>query len=534
MYKIVLFILLLVTNSIANPKEAKNSGFLAGQSAISNYGSKKALNKSVAPLQSTGDITTIDGKTSFNAKIGACAENNEAIKVVFIPKENNVIDIKINQDLQAKSSYDYSYDINNVTAICTGAVRLTNEEYYKFTFDKFSKKIAISSSNRAEAGYCFCILNSCQYGGYRKDIADKVVGDLIGVISSSGITNYQTGINKYNEELKTYYMYVKNNEKCKEANMGNSYTNVNPTSYYQSQTTNPISMSDVASKDKDKSDSLYYVTGNLNTTAIASKNNNSLHDIKIKNEQVCTITKTPFLDDDGNIQIDIKDNCIANYSCSLHREEICDSLGKNCIDRILNKVLTSYNIPLQCQIFNDKYKVCANGDNFSTLSNTNKSSNFIIHSSVADSYFYIKRHYNCGTQTITHDTSKTNLTMNSVNKSGSTMSYTDFEGKAQNIEIGEFENCQIRYCRVKIDTKHTTVYSDGTSNAQTKDGVSTIEYEFKRCNTIANGSYICPTEANEKEIEACSCNPSMNAASMAIGYANAIEDAVKDFSCSSN
>ncbi len=61
-----------------------------------------------------------------------------------------------------------------------------------------------------------------------------------------------------------------------------------------------------------------------------------------------------------------------------------------------------------------------------------------------------------------------------------------------------------------------------------------MEYQFKRCTILANGTDVYPKEANETILDDCSCNIGMNAAGLAIGYASAIEDAVKDFTCSSN
>lgn len=532
--KILLSLIFIIIGLNANDKNnAKNSCSIAGQSAIAKYGSKSKVNSNMSiPLQSTGQMTSIDGSKTFNAKIESCAENNDGIRLVFGPQSNGLLNVQINQDLNATGNYNYSINLSGIENICSGGYGANNGKYYRYKFDPSTKKISTYEIAKSDIGGCFCITTACKYGSYSQNIADKIAGDLIGTIGSSGIANYQVGINRYEELSKTYFLYVKNNSSCKDSNLGNNYTNTNPTSYYSSQNIPPLDISDVALKDGNKSDSLYYITNNQNSTVINSLNGGANHNITINNMQICTIIKIPYTDTDGSIKVDVKDGCMANYSCILDREEICDNSGRNCIDKILNRKLTTFNIPIQCQNFNENYQVCANGNNINTVTKNGSTSN--IYLSANNSYFYTKRHYDCGTQTINHDASKTNNTLDSVNKNGSKINYQDFEGKSQNIELGEFENCQIRYCRVKINTKHTQVYTDGTSNASTKDGVSTVEYEFKKCNQLANQSYICPLESGETLLDDCSCNIGMGAASMAIGYASAIEDAVKDFTCSSN
>lgn len=535
MIKILIGLIFIIINLNANDKNnAKNSGSIAGQSAISKYGSKSKVNYNMSiPLQSTGQMTSIDGSNSFNAKIESCAENNDGIKFVFVPQSNGLLNMQISQDLNAAGSYNYSINLSNIENICSGGYSTKNGKYYKYKFDPITKKISYYEIVKSDIGGCFCITNACQYGAYSQNIADKITGDLIGIIGSSGVVNYQVGINRYEELSKTYFLYVKNNSSCKDSNLGNDYTNTNPTNYYSSQTIPNLDIVDIANKDGNKSDSLYYTTSNQSSTVINTLNGGANHNITMKNIQICTIIKIPYTDTDGITKIKIKDGCITNYSCLLDREEICDGSGRNCIDKILNRKLTTFNIPIKCQDFNGEYQICANGNNITKVYNIGGSSSN-IYSSVGNSYFYIKRHYDCGTQTVQHDASKTNNTLDSVNKSDSVINYQDFDGKSQNIQLGDFENCQIRYCRVKTNTKHTQVYTDGTSNASTKDGVSTVEYEFKKCNQLANQSYICPLESGETLIDDCSCNIGMGAASMAIGYASAIEDAVKDFTCSSN
>ena len=73
--------------------------------------------------------------------------------------------------------------------------------------------------------------------------------------------------------------------------------------------------------------------------------------------------------------------------------------------------------------------VCANGSNITSVPKAGATAN--IYSSNGDSYFYTKRYYDCGTQTVSHDASKTNNTLDSVSKSGSTINYQDFNGQPQ-------------------------------------------------------------------------------------------------------
>lgn len=509
--------------------DAKNIGSMAGQQAISKYGSKSNINANMSvPLQGQTLMTTVDGSGSFSAKIESCSENNKGIKIVFSPSGDGTLNIQINQDLNATGSYNYSTNFSGIENVCSGGYKSIDGKYYKYLFSSSSKRISPVEFLKSDLSGCFCITNSCRYGGFNKNLADKIAGDLIGVIGSSGIGNYRVGINEYDSQSRTYYLYVQNDTNCKSSNLGNDYTNVNPSSYYSSQQIPPINLTDVEAKDGKKSDSLYYVTSNHSNTGINSIKGGSQHNITMKDIQTCKIIKSPIIDK-NSIKIETKDSCNVDSSCKLDREEICDNSGRNCIDKVLNGQDTEYNIPTQCQDYGD-FQLCADGDSISKIQNQKASS--IVSSSSGDSYFYIKRSYDCGNSTIEYNASKSNQTFDSVSKSGADLVYTDFDGVSRNIKLEEFENCQIRHCRVKISTKHTSVYTDETSNVSTKDGVSTIDYDFRQCNMLASGSYSCPTEANETILEACSCNLSMDAATMTIGYASAVEEAVKDFTCS--
>ena len=112
--KILLSLIFIIIGLNANDKNnAKNSGSIAGQSAIAKYGSKSKVNSNMSiPLQSTGQMTSIDGSKTFNAKIESCAENNDGIRLVFGPQSNGLLNVQINQDLNATGNYNYSINLD--------------------------------------------------------------------------------------------------------------------------------------------------------------------------------------------------------------------------------------------------------------------------------------------------------------------------------------------------------------------------------------------------------------------------------------
>ncbi len=71
----------------------------------------------------------------------------------------------------------------------------------------------------------------------------------------------KSGINRYVEASREYFLYVKNDQSCNEPNMGNSYTGTNPTAYYEAQVANPLELSTVIAKDGNKSNSLLLYNG---------------------------------------------------------------------------------------------------------------------------------------------------------------------------------------------------------------------------------------------------------------------------------
>ena len=117
MIKTLLSLIFIIISLNANDKNnAKNSGSIAGQSAISKYGSKSGIQTNVTPLQTGGTLTSIDGKSTFNAKIGGCAENNEAIKIeILICKAKLLFELGKSEEVKEILEILSSKKVDNTT-----------------------------------------------------------------------------------------------------------------------------------------------------------------------------------------------------------------------------------------------------------------------------------------------------------------------------------------------------------------------------------------------------------------------------------
>ncbi len=70
MKKIIYFCVLITTFLFSSSSDGRSAGAMA----VQKYGSKSGLSSSVAPLQSGGNISTVDGSQSFSSSIGGCAK----------------------------------------------------------------------------------------------------------------------------------------------------------------------------------------------------------------------------------------------------------------------------------------------------------------------------------------------------------------------------------------------------------------------------------------------------------------------------
>lgn len=534
-----IFIILIGLSSIlfANDiTDAKTSASNLGNMARGKIGSKSGISTNISnPLQTNTNLTSLNGSVSFSANITTCSSNNNnGVSLKFDSGANNVINITLKHDKNGDGSYDYTSVFNDINYVCGGGIKKSDGKYYKWIFNPNTRVISLNLDTKTNLDTCYCILNNCNYGGYSKNIADNITGDIIASVGTSSIDNYSLGINSYDDSNRIYYLYVKDSTACSNSStLGNTYTNTNPKEYFSSQNDSALDYTDVMMKDKNNASSLYYITKNQNDVLINSSSGNN--NIAYSNFKTCLITKKPITNSSSNITVEVNNNCSiyeSNSSCSLNRESVCDYGGNNCIDTILNNSSTSYSVPIHCIDYNNEYQVCDNGSSIYKVSKISGANQSIYFS--AKSYFYTTRTYDCGDTSSNFNSSKTNNVVSSVSKSGNQLNYTSFNGSSEAITLGDYQSCEVRYCSYKKNGNSTVEYSDGTTNNNTNDGTSTFNMGYKECNKLANGSYTCPLNSGETMVEACSCSLGMNGAGTTLGYISAIEEMVNDFTCSTN
>lgn len=535
-----IFLLLMSLGLFASDiTDAQSSGANLGNMAKGKLGSKSGISSNISsPLQSKTNLTTLDNSTSFTANIDAtCGKsNNNGVYLKFSSSTDNVLSINLKHDKNGDGTYDYSSTFGNISHICGGGVKKKDGTYHKWDFNPTTKAISlIGGQTRLNLESCYCILNSCNYGGYSRDIADNVAGDIIAVVGASSVANYSLGIDRYDATNRIYYLYVKDNTSCtNNDNLGNDYTNTNPQNYYQTQNDSALEYTDVMARDKNNTSSLYYITKNQNDVLINSSSGNN--NISYTDYKTCTILRNPYNNNTGTTAVSVNDNCSSyesNSSCSLNRESICDYGGKNCIDTVLNFSSTSYTVPVHCIDFDEDFQVCDNGSSIYKVSKASGAKQNIYYS--AKAYFYTERIYDCGTNSANFNSAKTDNVIASTSKSGNLVNYNSLTGTSESITLGNYDSCQIKYCSVKNNNAVSTVeYSDGTTNKDTQDGVSTIGMNYKECTKLSTGSYTCPLSAGEVLVEDCSCSLGMNGVGTTLGYISAIEEIANDFTCSTN
>ncbi len=227
--------------------------------------------------------------------------------------------------------------------------------------------------------------------------------------------------------------------------------------------------------------------------------------------------------------------CQANEDagCRIKEEQICDINGASCVYTVRDSVRQNITPQKKCssQVFST---TCADGNSIISNLNDGTSKTLTVGN---NSWFYIKRIYQCESQNINLDSSKMTRaagTAYKTDQSATTMTYTDHTGATVSINnLPSGDECPAPVCTVKRASKSADQFSDNTNRSQTTTGTSVTETVVKTC-TKSGTSMTCPTESGETMIEGCSCSGNWTGFQQAVTTLGAVSEAAKDMICSQN
>lgn len=281
--------------------DASTAGASLGNTVIGVIGSKSGANNRLAqPLSSTTQMTTIDGKTSFNAQI-QCPASAKSVGITFLSAGGNDYRLLIQQDTNLDGTYDYTYDTattggtvsgvcSNGVVICTPAGSWSNCATYEWSVTNNKVTLQNVPPTDPNIGSCFCSNQSCGVGSLVSQIYDNVAGGISSAIMRSNPL-YIVSKSEWSPTDMSYYLYGQDKTNC--TGLGSSswdkYGEKNPTQYYNSQTPSNTSIADVALQQGGDPNSYYSMISNQNNTSYDAKGDT----LGMPNTVQCTIKKTP-------------------------------------------------------------------------------------------------------------------------------------------------------------------------------------------------------------------------------------------------
>lgn len=254
--------------------DASTAGTSLGNTVTGIIGSKDGANNRLAqPLTSTSQMTTIDGKTSFNAQI-QCPASAKSVGITFLGAGGNDYRLLIQQDTNLDGTYDYTYDTattgrtvsgvcSNGVVMCTPAGSWSNCATYEWSVTNNKVTLQNVPPTDSNLGSCFCSNQSCGVGSLVSQIYDNVAGGISSAIMRSNPL-YIVSKSEWSPTDMTYYLYGQDKTNC--TGLGSSswdkYGEKNPTEYYNSQTPPNTSIADVALQQGGDPNSYYSMISN--------------------------------------------------------------------------------------------------------------------------------------------------------------------------------------------------------------------------------------------------------------------------------
>ncbi len=271
-YIIIIFITLFISIKGAysysystTPSSAANQA--AGQ--ISGAYNSGTINGSLINplLNSNTPMTTLNGKTSFNAQI-SCPSASNLLQLNFFPMSSGDFELLISQNTNPASSnsFNYTATVPLISGVCTNgfiacdAGTWDNCKYYQWGTNSNGGIIWNNVSTLESLGTCFCVNNSCGglFNSDFKNIAGTIGGGLSMLVAETdniAISNAQFNM-QAGYQLSYYGQSAAN---CQTESGSGGY--VNPEQFYK----NPSAMGNeetniISSQSSDTSSPYYSIT----------------------------------------------------------------------------------------------------------------------------------------------------------------------------------------------------------------------------------------------------------------------------------
>ena len=248
-YIIIIFISLFISIKGAysysystTPSSAANQ--VAGE-VNGAYNSGTINNSLINPLlNSNTPMTTLNGKTSFDAQI-SCPSASNLLQLNFFPMSSGDFELLISQNTNPASSnsFNYTATVPLISGVCTNgfiacdAGTWNNCKYYQWGTNSQGGIIWNNVSTLESLGTCFCVNNSCGglFNSDFKNIAGTIGGGLSMLVAQTdniAISNAQFNM-QAGYQLSYYGQSAAN---CQTVSGSGGY--VNPEQFYN----NPAAM----------------------------------------------------------------------------------------------------------------------------------------------------------------------------------------------------------------------------------------------------------------------------------------------------
>lgn len=225
--------------------DGKTAGQDAGQSALSRFGSKNAVNSNISlPMTNSSNLMqTVNGATSFPATLNA-PSSAKFLEVFIQPSgTGDLQQVIVSQDLNTDGTIDNMHTVPSlVSGVCANgfiscnAGTWSNCKYYTWSADA-AGRVTEAPASITDLGGCYCINSSCgsnlvwiNSAIVLKDLGGGIVNSVHTSNTSFTITNVNTDITTI-----TYYGQVTtrtNNAASSVAAFASSPTVSTLTGYY--------------------------------------------------------------------------------------------------------------------------------------------------------------------------------------------------------------------------------------------------------------------------------------------------------------